>query len=78
MTNPFLLVLVSHKDGRLEKNGHNPTMTIFRMAIEGFLVAWKRGAYGIFFEDLSTILDVKTYDNPPFVAFETIQSPSKK
>jgi hypothetical protein len=61
--------------GDLKKYGRHPTITIFWMVTKVFLVTRKGGRGTCFFENLLKALDEifpKTYDNPFFVATETI------
>jgi hypothetical protein len=67
--------------GDLKKYGRHPIVTISWMVIEVFLVA-KKGGHATFFKNnFSSIFDKifpKPYDNPLFVAIETIQLPFEK
>jgi hypothetical protein len=56
MTNPFLLVSMSHKDGQLKKYGCHSTITIFRMAPEVFLIIKKGGMQHVVFKTSQQLL----------------------
>jgi hypothetical protein len=74
--NPLLLVSVTHKDGRLKKNGCHLTITISQVEIEIFNC--KERGHATCFSKLFNKSLTKNYDNRPFVMIEKIRLPFRK